>query len=255
MYRRLASLPHALAALLFLAGGALVACSTPAAPSRQTEPSAEPTDAHVERIETADGVGLDARLYAGSGPRLAIFMHGYGGRQQAWVPTIEALLQKLDAAALTFDFRGHGDSDQAPVDTGRLVADVTAAVAFARDHGYTSIVLIGASMGGTAAIVVAEKDPNLAGVIALSAPAQFGALDALAAIAGVEAPLALLAARGDLSAADSLRLLREEAGLPTTHSWLYDGEAHGTELLDSEQGPAVQQYVERLLREFWPAGG
>src|SRR5690606_37777803 len=112
-------------------------------------------------------------------------------------------------AALTFDFRGHGGSDQAPVDTKRLVEDVCAAVAFARERGYTSIVLVGASMGGTAAIVVAAGDHDLAGVIALSAPAQFGELDALDAIEGVDAPLALLAAGDDVSAADSLRLLRE----------------------------------------------
>jgi pimeloyl-ACP methyl ester carboxylesterase len=53
---------------------------------------------------------------------------------------------------------------------------------WARHHGSRLIVLMGASMGGTAVLVAAADLGNLvAGVIDLSGPAQFGAMDALAA--------------------------------------------------------------------------
>ena len=69
-----------------------------------------------------------------------------------------------------FDFRGHGFS-QGRLAYGRLAVDVGAAVKAVRGLGARKVVVMGASLGGIAAIVAAANvKPPLDGVAAISAP-------------------------------------------------------------------------------------
>jgi pimeloyl-ACP methyl ester carboxylesterase len=209
-------------------------------------------NASVESIPASDEVLLDARLFDGGSRRLVIFLHAFDRSQQEWWPWAEVLVGRGEASALTFDFRGYGASggEFAPE---HLVADVQAAVEFARDRAYEGIVLVGASMGGTAAIVAASQDPSVRSVVALSAPHSFGDLDALEAIEAREPErLVFMAARGDVSGADSLRLMRDAAGLTTRDARMFDGtDAHGTALLTSDAGEEAQSYLWSKIAEAW----
>ncbi len=209
--------------------------------------------ASIESIVTEDGLRLDARLFAAADPatpkRLVILLHMYPADQRSWYDLARELQARGEASALTLDFRGYGASEGGK-DVARIDRDVCAALAFARLRGYRSLVLVGASMGGTAAIIVAAEEP-VAGVITLSAPVRFRGLDAGAAVGQVAAPLAVLAARGDRSAADSLEIFVERAGLDERHALLFEGSAHGTDLLTTASSPDVRGRLLALLDEFW----
>ena len=224
-----------LAALLLLAATA-AACAGGGEPPTPA-PIAE--GASVEVLHTADDLRLDARLYPADSSRLAILLHMYPADQTSWSDSARAL-QISGVSVLTFDFRGFGASE-GEKEAGEIEHDVRAALRFAREHGYHEIVLVGASMGGTAAIVVAAEQPaggELAGVITLSAPAEFGSLDAQEVVGDVAVPLSLIASRGDTSARDSLETLAE-------------GKAHGTDMLTSDSGEQVWQRLLAFLDEIW----
>ena len=234
--------------LLALVGSALLltACT-----GDDHEPATTPAyheAASVETLEASDGVRLDARHFAAAGERLVILLHMYPADQTSWFGFAEEL-QARGIDALTFDFRGYGVSD-GEKDPGVADLDARAALAFARARGFERVVLIGASMGGTAAIVVAAGEA-VDGVAALSAPAAMAELDAATVIAGVQAPLTLVAADDDLSGAESLRDLAERADLGEHDVLLMAGRAHGTELLEEPGREAVRAWLLDFLDRVW----
>jgi pimeloyl-ACP methyl ester carboxylesterase len=95
-----------------------------------------------------DGVGLEVRE-AGSGPAL-LLVHGFGGAKEDFADHIDHLRDRY--RVVTFDHRGHGESD-APDDVAaysleRLAADV---VGVADGLGIGAFRLLGHSMGGMVA--------------------------------------------------------------------------------------------------------
>lgn len=239
--------PRPAAAAAFALALAIVAAC---APAEVAAPAAgpSPAGARVVSFQTEDGLRLDGRLFDAGPRRVAILLHMYPSDQTGWYPTARELWED-GVSVLTFDFRGYGDSEGERDMPGRIDLDVRAAVAFARAQGYGSVVLVGASMGGTAAIVAAADTP-VAGVITLSAPLQFGALDAESAVTELDAPLAVLATRQDASAAHSLEVFAAAAGLDDRHAVLYEGDAHGTEMLTGPDGERVRRHLRAVLDEF-----
>ena len=234
--------------LVAVAGSALLL----AACSGDDEPPPAPVyheAARVETIETEDGLTLDARHFPAAGERLVILLHMYPADQTSWFD-FATELQSRGVDALTFDFRGYGVS-QGEQDPGVADIDARAALALARERGFERVVLIGASMGGTAAIVVAALEP-VDGVAALSAPAAMAELDAASAIGNVEAPITLVAADGDLSGAESLRNLAALAALDDHEVLMRGGRAHGTELLEQSGHEAVRGWLLDFLDRVWP---
>ena len=110
----------------------------------------------------------------GSGEIGVILTH-MRGRDQSSGFLSQGLHLNLDKV-LTFDFRGYGKSTGTK-DT-RMNRDLEAAVAYMRAKGAKEIILIGASMGGTAVIELA-LEAQVQGVVALSPPMAFGRIDAL----------------------------------------------------------------------------
>lgn len=209
-------------------------------------------DASTETIETEDGLRLDARLFAADPRRLVILLHMYPANQESWFDTAR-MLRDRGISALTLDFRGYGASE-GDIEPAHLDRDVRAALSFARSRGYEHIVLVGASMGGTAAIVTAAETP-VDGVVGLSPPERFRGLEADAAIDEVDAPLALIAAKGDTSAEQSVETLRQQAAVDPRWVLLVEGRAHGTELLESPAAPAVNELLTEFLETVWGPEG
>lgn len=248
-------LPARLAGALLLALAALAplaACGGGGGPAPAPPP---PEGASAETIVAADGVRLSARLFAADPDRIAILLHMFRSDQAAWREFARTLQTERGTSALTLDFRGHGASG-GERDPGGIDRDVRAALAFARERGYRRAVLVGASMGATAAIVAAA-DANgggaegVDGVVSISAPARMRGLDAADAVARVGAPLTLVAARGDLSARNALEGLAGRAGLGADALLVTPGAAHGTGLLASPDGDAVRAHVLAFLDAVW----
>ena len=121
-------------------------------------PTISPQPDLVEPVTftTADGVNLAGTLF-GEGEVAVILAHQgtYGADQTTWHPFARVLAER-GYAALTFDFRGVGQSEGKLL-YGDLGKDVNAAVQFLQQRGYEKIACIGASMGGTACIRAAQS--------------------------------------------------------------------------------------------------
>jgi dipeptidyl aminopeptidase/acylaminoacyl peptidase len=125
------------------------------------------------RFTTDDGVTLDGWLIpAGRETRAAvILMHGFSWHRLPWLTEFVPWIQP-QYNVLQFDFRGHGNSDDAPITLGTLERrDVAAAVRFLQGRGYGPIALMGVSMGASVAIMAAPDLP-VAAVVADAAYAR-----------------------------------------------------------------------------------
>ena len=149
-------------------------------------------------------------------------------------------------AVLTFDFRGYGESD-GDQDFDKLDEDLKAAIRFMRvDRGKAPVFLIGASMGATTSLVVAQ-DEDLGGVIAVSPPAEFESQNAVEAISDVTVPVLIVATEDDAPALALEQVI--EAAPDSVDTELYSGNAHGTDLLQSEHSTAFRARILSFLRD------
>jgi pimeloyl-ACP methyl ester carboxylesterase len=108
------------------------------------------------------------------------------------------------------------------------------------------VFLVGASMGGTAVLLVAGRVP-VAGIATLSAPLALGDRDAAPVLASLRGAKLFVAAEGDASAVAALRVLSERAPDPKITRVL-PGSAHGLELMAAEPSRAA---VASALRDLY----
>ncbi len=174
-----------------------------------------------------------------------ILSHMLPSDQSAWSEFAEELAEE-GYAVVTFDFRGFGETG-GERDLSKLDEDLSRAVSFLRDRNKQQVFLIGASMGGTTSLVVAAGE-DLAGVVAISAPAQFDSLDALAAVASITEPKLFIASEDDTAAVTSLAALIGASGEPKDEQ-IYSGDRHGTDLLQGEHAAAFRELILAFLRE------
>lgn len=114
-------------------------------------------------FSTKDGGTIFANVY-GQGDRCIVLAHGGQFNKESWDKQAK-LFTKAGFQVLAIDFRGYGQSKgpgQAQPLSAPLHLDVLAAVGYLKKAGATSISVIGASMGGTAAVqALSEAGPEL----------------------------------------------------------------------------------------------
>jgi pimeloyl-ACP methyl ester carboxylesterase len=117
--------------------------------------------------QTTQRLPLHAVETGSRGPTL-VFLHYFGGSSRTWAPVIAGLPE--GQRTLAVDFRGWGQSDR-PGDGHTLqgYADDVEAVMAAR--GITDFVLVGHSMGGKVAQLMASRRPTGLRGLVLVAPA------------------------------------------------------------------------------------
>lgn len=141
-----------------------------------TQPSARcgapHTKATLVRFKAADGTPLDG-VMVGSGTAGVVLAHEYANDLcGAW--PFANYLAKRGFRAFAIDMRCFGRSacPQGGA-AGRVVDDLVAAVAELRHRGVTKVALVGASMGGSAALIAATRArPSVDAVVALSGEAN-----------------------------------------------------------------------------------
>jgi alpha-beta hydrolase superfamily lysophospholipase len=181
----------------------------------------------------------------GNGTVGVVLAHQLGSSQAAWAPIVGDLVGK-GFHVLTFDFRGHGLSIGANRDPSRADLDLGAAVGKLRALGATRIIVVGASMGGTAAIVIASRE-NLAGVVSISAPSSIDKLNAGAVAAKVKEPALFIVGKSDDARyVDGARSLYTAVSQPKELE-IVDSGRHGTDLLTD---PKVGSGVRKLIIDF-----
>ena len=130
----------------------------------------------VRTLTSADGVALGAMHRPFSGPDpLALALVVVHGFTNHWrTPKVRRVVDRLSAfgGVIAVDMRGHGSSEGETTVGDEEVMDVTAAVRWARDLGYRSVVPVGFSMGGSVVLrQAAVEDEPVDAVVSVSAPA------------------------------------------------------------------------------------
>jgi pimeloyl-ACP methyl ester carboxylesterase len=113
-----------------------------------------------------DGLMLAGEAYGDQAAPPVLFFHGGGQSRNAWIGSAKAVAE-AGYYGVSFDLRGHGDSDWA--EDGDYLLD-----AFGRDverllsHFDQPVTLVGASRGGQAALVGGSRHPDRVCLIMLA---------------------------------------------------------------------------------------
>lgn len=109
------------------------------------------------RLQTTDGIDLEAWHWPGSRPLTLVVFHGNGGHRghrSEWLRT----LHELGWGIFIIDYRGYGGSQGSPTESG-LYQDAEAAHAWLTAQGDQGLVYVGESLGGGMAIELARRHP------------------------------------------------------------------------------------------------
>jgi DNA-binding beta-propeller fold protein YncE/dienelactone hydrolase len=201
---------------------------------------------------TADGVNLSGTVY-GVGTTAVIFSTMGEHHQDTWA-NMAQIVADQGYLAFTYDFR-FWQPDGTIDDDLRDYADddLQAAIATMREQGAEQIVLVGASLGGMASLVLADEVAPTA-VVILAAPLNesfFPTLHTTAAdVQAITAPILFIGSEDEDFAPD-LQQMFELANEPKELE-LYPGSAHGTELFDTANGTAVTERILNFIQTYAP---
>jgi pimeloyl-ACP methyl ester carboxylesterase len=170
-------------------------------------------------------------------------------------------LGELGYRVLTFDFRGYCPGGDAGCSEGEknipaIWQDVEGAVEALRSEGTTRLALVGASMGGTASLIVASKEGrDVDAVITLSAPPSFEGLDAgPEVLAQVAAAKLFIAGNGDIAAALAVDAFYGQS-LQPKRPVILTTDDHGTDILSGNQAGIVSTEMINWLERYLPVSG
>ena len=233
---------------------ALAIAAGACAPSSQEERNADIAASTAVSFRSADGVRLAGRVF-GDGKVGVVLAHMFPADQTSWWPFARALASK-GFTVLTFDFRGYcpggaAGCSEGERDVAAIWQDVIGAVEFMMARGLTNVMLVGASMGGTASLAAASQPGvGVTAIVALSAPQSFEGLTVdRAVLSNVTAAKLFVAGNSDpTGAATAAQVMYQESPPPKQLEILTSGD-HGTDLLTGNQSGRVQTLIIGYLEQ------
>ena len=218
------------------------------------ERSADLAASRAITFRSSDGVKLAGRLF-GEGSVGVVLSHMLPADQASWWDFARELADD-GYLALTYDFRGYCPGGDAGCSAGErnigaIWQDVLGAIQEIRSEGAARIVLIGASMGGTASLVAASKPGiGVEAVVTLSAPTSIEGLAADdATLSTVTAAKLFLAGNGDAQAAEAAQRLFATSPQPKRVEIVTSND-HGTDLLTGNQSGRVRTTILGFLMQY-----
>jgi pimeloyl-ACP methyl ester carboxylesterase len=194
----------------------------------------EPGTAEPLTVESA-GAKLDAAVF-GDGSVGIVLAHESDGSLCNWA-SIAPTFADDGYRVLIFDFG----------EPATVAQDMLAATKKIRELGAKKIVLGGASLGGTVALMTAARERNVVGAFSLSAPAVYGNAEGLPAVRRFGAPVLFAAAEEDANFAGDARRLYRASASADRELLVVPGSEHGTALYGGPAAEQVRDAVERLL--------
>jgi pimeloyl-ACP methyl ester carboxylesterase len=209
----------------------------------------EAATAETVRFTTSAGAAL-VGVVLGGGRTGLVLGHQVGSDLCEWLPQARAFAEQR-YRVLAFDFEGFGDSQPGSGTGTGIDTDVVAAAEQLRRRGATRIVLVGSSMGGTAALSAATRiRPPVAGVVSLSGPASFQGVDAGAAISRLRVPVLFVAGAEDHPFVDDARTMYRAATVRDKRLLVVPGGGHGTSMLEfGEDAPKVLAALRKFVAD------
>ena len=217
------------------AGGAAPSSGSPSAGPVALD-ACVPASAHARAVSfTAAGEEVIGAELGNAGNTGIVLAHEYMSNLCGWIPYAEHL-RDLGYRVLAFDFGAH------------LVDDVSGAAETLRHGGARKIVLMGASMGGTASLVAAASAASsVTAVAALSAPSDFMGMDGTMASRQLTIPVLYMAAQDNGEFPGDARAMY--AACPASHRELHvlTGSDHGTALLRGDVASQAQSLLDAFV--------
>jgi pimeloyl-ACP methyl ester carboxylesterase len=165
-----------------------------------------------------------------------------------WLPYARQLADR-GYRVLAGNYTGEGGSSY--VDGAAPSADLLAAITELRGTGVTTVALIGASRGGTAALIAATvATPPVNAVVSLSAPGTYGGEDAFAVVPRLTVPVLYLVAERDGTFPAAAKLLHDATPGADRRLVSVPGSRHGASLVvggseNDEAARAVTAFLSR----------
>jgi len=212
-----------------------------------------PIPTETVSFTTADGIELAGTLF-GDGDTAVILAHqGTPGADQRSWQSFANLLSEYGYSALTFDFRGVGQSE-GTLQYGNLAKDVSAAEQFLEKRGYQKIICVGASMGGTACIRAA-RDHAFDGLVILASTMTAGSgANSLQLtsddLEDLTQPKLFISAEKDFApVVNDTKRMYELAPNPKNLLFL-PGVQHGTNLFNTDSGGELSTAMLRFINNL-----
>lgn len=200
----------------------------------------------------------DASLPAatlGDSATVAVLLHQTnGGGACGWLPAAQLFAQR-GIRPLLFDVYGFGPGPRIDGRAPDAATQVDAAVAWAKKHGATRVVLVGASMGGAIAVGTAQ-DSGADAVVDLSGPMAWSGVPGLAEAAPALTLPTLVSAAPDDTTSPAAALGPAAGTLAGPHLFVTAPTGHGYELLLQGDGAATPFFdtVVNWVLGSYPAG-
>jgi pimeloyl-ACP methyl ester carboxylesterase len=220
---------------------------------------APPEQSGVVRFTSGNGASI-AGVLLGTGDVGLVLAHQTSSDLCEWMPYAR-VLSGHGYRTLAIDLNGFGASQPSagvPSDP-RYDQDILAAAEQLHRRGVARVILVGASVGGLAAVVAAsEAQPPVAAVVDISGPADLAGMDAVAAAGRLTVPLLCLVGGTDAIAAEVGAVNAAATHAPDHPLVVIPGTAsHGVALLDPAYEPKAAQArtaVEGFLQAHAGAG-
>jgi pimeloyl-ACP methyl ester carboxylesterase len=205
------------------------------------------------RYRTLDDpvVGRIPAITAGTGRTVVVLLHQTDGNGLCgWIEFATTLAADPDLAVLAIDLCGYGES--------RCAADVDQIdpVRLALDHADASmdakrVVVMGASMGGSVALMAAAELPGISSAIDLSGPVEWAGIESIRT--GKALPVPVLVGMADDEGEEQVTgAQRIVDNAPEGSEFLPAEAGHGYELLNAVDG-SLTPIADRVIR--WLAAG
>jgi dienelactone hydrolase len=204
-------------------------------------------------VETEAGT-FDVGL-VGEGDVTAIFVHQLDANACGWFLYAADLAAQGGVRAMLLNLCGASESECTDSElTGSGADAVLAAADRAIADGAKRVVVVGASIGGTTAIIAAIRDAEhreagegrLDAVADLSGPIASRGVDLRSVAAPIAIPMFLAVAPGDIAV--TVDAMTQLAGMVASDqvTLITDGSGHGWDMLNSPGGPSEGTIGEQL---------
>jgi pimeloyl-ACP methyl ester carboxylesterase len=212
-----------------------------------------------------------------------LILHGLGASKAHMIDYI-LFAQKEGYPVMAIDFRGHGASDPSLTSIGFYESqDVVSAIEFLRAEGAGDPVLWGTSMGAVSALLAAERDGSVSGVIAdapfdtyrntirhhaklmygitefpliflaypmIESRANFrmADVDTIRAAGKIRAPMLVLAGEKDERMEPAMVRTIYDAGSGPKEFWIIPGEGHENRTFQAKFCEKIREFLSRVKK-------
>jgi len=197
-------------------------------------------------LVTEDGVNLVGSFYLKDSETAVILVHMLNSNKESYNGLAEIL--NKDYAVLSFDSRGHGESDLnwndfSDEDFNKMVLDIKSAKKFLFEKGYKNIYLIGASIGANTVLNYASSNEEIKKIVLLSPGLDYRGVSTEESIRNFKGSLLIISSEGgEYSFSSSEKLFSESLGNKKIIK--LEGNKHGTNMLDSDLMDKIKRWLE-----------